>query len=212
MSNTTMLLPAGQGLAAAAKALAAARLVVMPTDTVYGIAARPDMPAAVSALFAAKARPRAMPVPVLVAGAAQVAPIALISKAAQGLMDRFWPGAMTLVLPMRPGLGWDLGQGDSTVALRQPDHKLALELLEATGPLAVTSANLSGRPPALEAWAAQADLGLTVAVYLDDGPSPGAVPSTVVRLVGEDVKVIRDGAISRADIVRAGRREVRSKA
>jgi len=201
-----MHLPASEGLATAVKALAAARLVVMPTDTVYGVAARPDLPQAVNALFTAKDRPRRQPIPVLVGNANQAEQLAQLDPTAQALIQAFWPGALTLVVPMRPNLNWDLGQTDGTVALRQPNHPVALELLEMTGPLAVTSANRTGQPPSLEAWGAQDELGMAVYLYLDDGPSPGDTPSTVVRLDNGTVKVLREGAIAHFEVIQASRR------
>jgi len=206
MLNTSTLLPAHEGLNSAVAAIRSGRLVVMPTDTVYGIAARPDLPAAVQALFAAKQRPRHQPMPVLVASAEQAEPLAQFNELARTLMATFWPGALTLVAPMRPELVWDLGQTDGTVALRQPAHPTALDLLELTGPLAVTSANHSGQAPSLEAWAARKEFGAQVAVYLDDGPSPGEIPSTVVRLDNGEVKVLREGAIAQLEVVQACRR------
>jgi len=206
MLHTSTLLPAQEGLNAAVKALQIGRLVVMPTDTVYGIAARPDLPVAVQALFAAKQRPTHQPLPVLVASANQAEPLALFDEAARTLLRTFWPGALTLVAPMRPELGWDLGQTDGTVAIRQPAHPAALDLLHLTGPLAVTSANRSGQPPSLEAWAAQAAFGTKVAVYLDAGPSPGEIPSTVVRVDNGQVMVLRAGAIAPYQVAQACQR------
>ena len=188
-------------------------MVCLPTDTVYGIGADPFSRSAVTNLLAAKSRTRAMPPPVLVANEAQAA--ALISPSARigefaavtrALIDNFWPGAFTIVLPANPAIGWDLGETHGTVALRMPDHPIALALLEAVGPLAVTSANITSQPPATTVCAAQAQLRDSVAVYLDGGTSPGGVPSTIIQLdpsCPRSAQLIRFGAISPSEIVAA---------
>jgi tRNA threonylcarbamoyl adenosine modification protein (Sua5/YciO/YrdC/YwlC family) len=185
----------------AAKALAQGHLVVMPTDTVYGVAARPDLPQAIDALFAAKARPRQLALPVLVANLAQAEAAGCLGPAARRLIEAFWPGPLTLVVKTKPGVTWQLGATNDTIALRQPAHPLALELLQLTGPLAVTSANLSGQPPATTAKAAQQQLGQSVAVYLDGGPSGAEVASAVVDLTGK-VKILRAGELTAELIVK----------
>jgi tRNA threonylcarbamoyl adenosine modification protein (Sua5/YciO/YrdC/YwlC family) len=179
---------------AALAALARGDLVVVPTDTVYGLAADPSVPGAVDRLLAAKGRTRSMPPPVLVASQVQAKALTRsISGPERALMRSFWPGALTLVLPKRADLGWD--PAPPTVALRQPDHPIALSLLRQSGPLAVSSANLTGRPPALTVHDAVAQLGNKVAVYVDGGPVPGGEASTVVAVTGGEAKVLRLGAV-----------------
>jgi L-threonylcarbamoyladenylate synthase len=183
---------------AAAAAVASGRLVVLPTDTVYGIGADAFNPAAVNALLAAKGRGRDMPVPVLVGSWSTVDGLASrVSPEARELIQAFWPGSLSLVLPQAPTLAWDLGDAGGTVMVRMPLHPTALELLEATGPMAVSSANRSGQPPATTVAEARAQLGGTVAVYLDGGPTAGPTPSTIVDVStpGEPPRVLRLGLI-----------------
>ncbi|QJC21367.1 L-threonylcarbamoyladenylate synthase [Arcanobacterium buesumense] len=178
-------------------------VVCLPTDTVYGIGADPFSYDAVTALLAAKSRTRAMPPPVLVASIEQARSlVAQLPQSAHRLMDKFWPGALTIILPAKETLGWDLGETFGTVALRMPDDAVTLELLQRVGPLAVTSANKTGQQPAVEISQAVAQLGEAVAVYLDGGTSPGGVPSTIVRWNhdSDTYDVLRDGAISQDDI------------
>jgi len=185
------------GLAEAAASLRKGDLAVMPTDTVYGVAADAFSPPAVVSLLAAKGRDRQMPPPVLVGTVrAATALVEDLSMSAKDLIDEFWPGALTLVLRANRSLIWDLGDTKGTVAVRMPLHELALELLKETGPLAVSSANRSGAPPATTAADAEAQLGEAVAVYLDGGPCSGDVPSTIVDLTGVVPKLLRRGVIS----------------
>lgn len=182
----------------ALEALRAGGLVVLPTDTVYGVGCLPGAPGGIAALFAAKGRPRAKAIPVLGARRADLAAVAVFDARADALAARFWPGPLTLVLPRAPGFDHDLGGEDlATVALRVPAHPLARALLSASGPLAVTSANRSGEPPAATVEQARAALGGAVAVYLDGGPSTGE-PSTVARLTAGGVEVLRAGALDAA--------------
>ncbi|MDR1826036.1 MAG: threonylcarbamoyl-AMP synthase [Bifidobacteriaceae bacterium] len=200
MTSSLTVPPDAEGLAAAAGALRAGRLVVIPTDTVYGVAADPANPEAVGRLFAAKQRPRELAIPVLVGGLEQAELLAAdISPAARWLMDAFWPGGLTVVLVTNPDLAWDLGDKPGTIAVRQPDHPAALELFKATGPLAVTSANVSGHLPALTAAAARSQLGDHVAVYVDAGQAPGGTPSTVVDATDPAAlpRIVREGAVAR---------------
>ncbi|GAA3759946.1 hypothetical protein GCM10022240_10630 [Microbacterium kribbense] len=192
------------GTRQARQAIGRGELIVMPTDTVYGIAADAFSPDAVTALLAAKGRGRQSPPPVLVASRAMMqALVAEIPEPADRLIEAFWPGGLTIVLPAQPSLAWDLGDTHGTVAVRMPDHRLARELIEETGPLAVSSANLTGKAAAIAAEDAQAMLGDSVAVYLDDGLSQTGVSSTIVDVTslvgGTDpiVRVLREGAISR---------------
>ncbi|MRH29358.1 threonylcarbamoyl-AMP synthase [Microbacterium sp. SYP-A9085] len=192
------------GMRQARQAISRGELVVMPTDTVYGVAADAFNPDAVAGLLAAKGRGRQSPPPVLVAGRAMMqALVSEVPEPVERLVDAFWPGGLTIVLPAQPSLSWDLGDTHGTVAVRMPDHHLALELLEETGPLAVSSANLTGKAAAIAAGDAQAMLGDSVAVYLDAGFSRTGVSSTIVdatSLVGTAepiVRVLREGAIDR---------------
>jgi L-threonylcarbamoyladenylate synthase len=185
------------GVAEAAASLRKGDLAVIPTDTVYGLAADAFSPPAVVGLLAAKGRDRQMPPPVLVGTVrAATALVEDLNASGKDLIDEFWPGALTLVLRANRSLIWDLGDTRGTVAVRMPLHELALELLKETGPLAVSSANRSGSPPATTAAEAEAQLGEAVAVYLDGGPCAGDVPSTIVDLTGPVPKLLRAGAIS----------------
>ncbi|PWC07324.1 L-threonylcarbamoyladenylate synthase [Mycetocola zhujimingii] len=193
------------GMRLARTALRRGELVVIPTDTVYGIAADAFSPRAVQRLLDAKGRTRQSPPPVLVPGVQTLEALAaVIPDAVRKLVDAFWPGGLTIVLPAQPSLAWDLGDTDGTVAVRMPDNRIALELLTETGPLAVSSANLTGQPAATTATAAEAMLGDTVEVYLDGGES-SSVASTIVdatRLIapGGRLSILREGAVSREQI------------
>src|SRR5271154_1961985 len=173
------------GLVAATSAVQEGQLVVLPTDTVYGIGADAFTPAAVTALLAAKGRGRNMPPPVLVGTARAAAALAEdLGTFGQDLIDEFWPGALTLVFRASPTLLWDLGDTRGTVALRMPLHAVALEVLKQTGPLAVSSANRHGHPAAVTVDEAQEQLGGSVSGYLDGGPCAAHVPSTILDLTG----------------------------
>ena len=185
------------GLAEAAASLRKGDLAVIPTDTVYGLAADAFSPPAVTGLLAAKGRDRQMPPPVLVGTVrAATALVEDLNAFGKDLIDEFWPGGLTLVMRANRNLIWDLGDTKGTVAVRMPLHELALELLKQTGPLAVSSANRSGAPPATTAADAEAQLGEAVAVYLDGGPCSGDIPSTIVDLTGAVPKLLRRGVIS----------------
>ena len=185
------------GLAEATASLRKGDLAVIPTDTVYGLAADAFSPPAVTGLLAAKGRDRQMPPPVLVGTVrAATALVEDLNAFGKDLIDEFWPGGLTLVMRANRSLIWDLGDTKGTVAVRMPLHELALELLKQTGPLAVSSANRSGAPPATTAADAEAQLGEAVAVYLDGGPCSGDVPSTIVDLTGAVPKLLRRGVIS----------------
>ncbi|MFF5970543.1 L-threonylcarbamoyladenylate synthase [Streptomyces sp. NPDC012769] len=186
-----------QGLKEAAAAVRQGRLVVMPTDTVYGVGADAFDPAAVAGLLAAKGRGRQKPSPVLVNSAEALSDLTEeLPEAARALIDAFWPGGLTLVVRHRASLAWDLGETGGTVAIRMPDHPLTLDLLAATGPLAVSSANLTDHPSPQDCDAAQAMLGDSVAVYLDGGSTAGPVSSSIVDLSGEVPVLVRDGVLS----------------
>jgi L-threonylcarbamoyladenylate synthase len=183
------------GFAAAKLALARSGLVVMPTDTVYGLAADAFDAAAVRRLLRAKGRSRSMPVPVLIGSTDTLRALTTnLSETARELADAFWPGGLTLICRQQPSLRWDLGDSRSTVAVRMPDSEDALALLNDTGPLAVSSANLTGQPPATTVAEAQAMLGDAVDVYLDAGPAEG-VASTIVDATGDTLKLVRSGAV-----------------
>jgi tRNA threonylcarbamoyl adenosine modification protein (Sua5/YciO/YrdC/YwlC family) len=185
------------GVASAALAVQRGQLVVLPTDTVYGVGADAFEPESVRRLLAAKGRGRDMPPPVLVSAATTLDALAVgVPSYARALIQELWPGPLTLVCRQQPSLQWDLGDTRGTVAVRMPDHELALELLARTGPLAVSSANRSGEPAALDADAAERMLGGSVAVILDDGPTPGSQPSTIIDVTGSPGRVLRIGALS----------------
>lgn len=185
------------GLAEAAASLRKGDLAVIPTDTVYGLAADAFSPPAVTGLLTAKGRDRQMPPPVLVGTVrAATALVEDLNEFGKDLIDEFWPGGLTLVMRANRNLIWDLGDTKGTVAVRMPLHEITLELLKETGPLAVSSANRSGAPPATTAADAEAQLGETVAVYLDGGPCSRDVPSTIVDLTGPVPKLLRAGVIS----------------
>jgi tRNA threonylcarbamoyl adenosine modification protein (Sua5/YciO/YrdC/YwlC family) len=176
-------------------------VVVLPTDTVYGIGADAFNPAAVKRLLEAKGRGRDMPPPVLVPETRTVDGLASsIPFAVRELIDAFWPGALTIVCRAQPSLSWDLGETNGTVALRMPLHPVALELLKRTGPMAVSSANLSGQPAANVVTEAVEQLGESVRVYLDGGPATKGAPSTIVDASNGPLRVLRVGAISEADL------------
>lgn len=203
------------GMRLAKVALGRTELVVLPTDTVYGIAANAFSPEAVQALLDAKGRGRQSPPPVLVTGLNQArALVDSIPDAAIKLAETFWPGALTMIFKAQPSIDWDLGETRGTVALRVPDHKIALALIEETGPLAVSSANLTGQPAAITCQQAFDYLQESVAVYLDSGSSPKGEASTILDMTNlvdsydsngnltttGSVKVIRRGALSEAKI------------
>ena len=189
------------GLAAAAGAVRAGQLVVLPTDTVYGLGCDAFSSMAVQGLLDAKGRGRDMPVPVLVGSWSTVDGLVLgVSPEARRLIEAFWPGGLSIVLRHAPSLAWDLGDTRGTVMLRMPLHPVALELLRDVGPMAVSSANRSGQPPATTADQARDQLGERVPVLLDGGPAGAAVPSTVVDLTADDPVVLREGAVSVAQI------------
>ena len=185
------------GLSQAANTLRSGRLVVLPTDTVYGIAADPFNPDAVNALLAAKHRGPDMPVPVLVGSWDTIdGLVPSVSAEARTLIRAFWPGGLSIVVPQAPSLTWNLGHTAGTVMLRMPLHPVAIELLRETGPLAVSSANVSGQPPAQNAADAKAQLGEAVAVYLESGGADIGTASTIVDLTHGTPRIVREGAIT----------------
>lgn len=186
-----------RGIASAVGALKGGRLVVMPTDTVYGIGADAFNSAAVAALLAAKGRGRDMPVGVLVGSWHTIEGLVYTMPAgARDLIRAFWPGALSLVVTQAPSLQWDLGDACGTVMLRMPLHPVAIELLREVGPMAVSSANVSGRPAAVNSAEARDQLGDLVDVYLDAGPSEQQAASTIVDLTGTAPRILRPGPVS----------------
>ena len=186
----------GPALDEAVNVLARGGLVVLPTDTVYGLAADAFTPPAVAALLAAKGRGRQMPPPVLVPDARTLDGLCTgLLPGVRDLVAAFWPGGLTIICPAQPSLAWDLGETHGTVAVRMPDHPAALALLRRTGPLAVSSANLTGAPAATTAAEAAEQLGNAVAVVLDGGTAPGGVASSIVDATGPGLRLVRAGAI-----------------
>jgi L-threonylcarbamoyladenylate synthase len=184
------------GIDEAVSAILRGELVVLPTDTVYGVAADAFSAGAVEALLAAKGRDRSMPVPVLVGSDHMVdALVDQLSDVGKALTDAFWPGALTLVVRHTTHLAWDLGETRGTVAIRMPNSEIARDLITRTGPLATSSANRSGHPPAINMLDARLQLGASVAVYLDGGPCKEPVASSIVDLTGEVPRLLRAGAI-----------------
>ena len=192
--------PPSAAIEAAAKALSAGQLVCLPTDTVYGLAADPFHTGAVDRVFAAKRRPRDMELPMLVADVSQALELSVaVPEGARRLMDRFWPGALTVVVPRRPDLDADLGSDDATIGVRCPAHVVPRALCRAIGPIATTSANLSGSPtPATAAEVAEL-FGDAVAVVLDAGVCAGS-PSTVIDCTGAEVKLLREGRVPWSEV------------
>lgn len=193
-------------VAAAVAALQSGVLAVLPTDTVYGVAADAFQPKATSRIFAAKRRSRSFPLPVLIRGPKQLLGLVTqVPERAERLMAAYWPGPLTLVVRSDPNLQWNLGTTEGTVAVRMPMDEVALDVIRAVGPLAVTSANLSGQPPARTALGAFDQLGETVACYVDDGPRRGSQPSTIVDLTREEVHVLRAGNLDEDEILAVAR-------
>ena len=185
------------GVAKAVEAVRAGEIVVLPTDTVYGVGADAFSAEAVASLLAAKGRGREMPPPVLVPSVRTVDGLATDVPAwARDLIRAFWPGPLTLVFKAQSSLMWDLGETNGTVALRMPQDDIALAVLTEVGPMAVTSANLTGQPAATTATDAAAQLGAAVSVYLDGGPTTSTEVSTIVDCTGEEFVVLRAGAVT----------------
>lgn len=189
------------GLIAAAAAAKRGDLVVLPTDTVYGLGTDAFNPQGVEKLLNAKGRERNMPTPVLIGSPNTLPALALrVTQTMKDLVQCFWPGALTLVVKQQPTLNWDLGDTNGTVAVRMPMHPVAIELLNLVGPMAVSSANKTGQSSAINIEMAVEQLGEVVSIYLDGGPSPITVPSTILDLTNEETRVIRIGAIELDEI------------
>lgn len=199
------------GMRNARQAIGRGDLIVIPTDTVYGLAADAFSPTAVQRLLDAKGRGRNQPPPVLIGSKETLTALAeSVPEPVQRLVDAFWPGGLTIVLPAQPSLVWDLGETQGTVAVRMPEGRVVLELLAETGPLAVSSANLTGRDAAISALDAEKMLGDSVAVYLADGMSKNGIASTIVdatslvRRGADDgegvVRVLRHGVVTREQL------------
>jgi tRNA threonylcarbamoyl adenosine modification protein (Sua5/YciO/YrdC/YwlC family) len=187
--------PPAAAIVAAADAVRSGQIIGMPTDTVYGISARFDDEHATAALFRAKGRPADLELPVLVATAEQAAALGDLGSAAVALIERFWPGALTLVVRRRPAVRAILGRDMETIGLRCADHPVAGALCVAAGPLATTSANRHGEPPAVTAAAVERSLGAELALVLDGGRCEG-LPSTVVDVTGQSPTLLRQGRIA----------------
>ena len=187
----------GPSIDAAVHAVSRGEVIVLPTDTVYGVGADAFAPDAVARVLAAKGRDRQMPPPVLIPALRTVDGLARdVPAPARALMEACWPGPLTVIVLAQPSLAWDLGETNGTVALRVPDHGAALALLARTGPLAVTSANRTGEPAATTADDAKDQLGDAVSVYLDAGDSPLGVASTIVDATSGLLRVVREGGVS----------------
>ena len=191
-----------EGVTAAVTAVRRGQLVVLPTDTVYGVGADAFDADAVQRLLDAKGRGRDMPPPVLISAVTTLEALAVdLPGWVGGLTEHYWPGPLTIVCRQQPSLRWDLGEARGTVAIRMPDDEVALDLLGRTGPLAVSSANSTGHPAARDAEDAEDMLGWAVEVILDGGPSTGTLASTIVDCTGTRPKVLREGAITTDELV-----------
>ena len=189
------------GISAAIAAAKRGDLVVLPTDTVYGLGTDAFSKNGPQKLLAAKGRDRNMPIPVLVGHVKALDGLAhKVDAVTKALAEAFWPGALTIVVKAQPTLSWDLGETNQTVALRMPLNPIAIELLNAVGPMAVSSANKTGQPAATSVDDAISQLGDAVTIYLDGGPTPGNVASTIVDVSSGGMKLLRQGVISLEEI------------
>jgi tRNA threonylcarbamoyl adenosine modification protein (Sua5/YciO/YrdC/YwlC family) len=189
------------GITAAIAAAKRGDLVVLPTDTVYGLGTDAFSQKGPQKLIAAKGRDRNMPIPVLVGHVKALDGLAQrVDGVTKALAEAFWPGALTIVVKAQPTLRWDLGETNQTVALRMPLNPIAIELLNAVGPMAVSSANKTGQPAATNVDEAIAQLGEDVTIYLDGGQTPGNVASTIVDVSSGEIKLLRQGAIPLEEI------------
>jgi L-threonylcarbamoyladenylate synthase len=197
------------GVARAVEALRDGLLVGLPTDTVYGVAADAFDPGGTRRLFAAKQRPRSVPLPVFVRSPKQLIGLTpQVPPVADALMAAFWPGPLTLVVPVERNLRWDLGDTEGTVSVRMPLDDVALDVVRTVGPTAVTAANAAGRPAPRSAAEVQEQLGDHVALILDDGPRDGGAASTVVDLTRSVPYVLRQGALDDELVLAVARGEL----
>jgi len=180
--------------------LLAGGLVAFPTDTVYGVGALAFDGKAVESIYAAKERPIEKAIPVLIGDMNELDEVALdISHVVRELAVRFWPGPLTILVPKKPGLPESVS-ATSTVGVRVPDHDIARALLRAAGPMAVTSANLSGRASPTTAEEVLAQLGGRIELIIDGGKTPGGMPSTLVDCTGDEIRVLREGPITEEEL------------
>lgn len=199
----------GEAVERAALRLRAGDAVVLPTDTVYGIAADAFRPEGCGRIFAIKQRERRFPLPVLLRSPKQLLGLCTaVPEVAERLMAAYWPGPLTLVVPADPNLRWDLGESRGTVAVRMPLDDVMLDVIREVGPLAVTSANRSGRPPATTASEAHEQLGDEVPLYLDGGPRGSLAPSTIVDLTRFEPEVLRAGDLDADEILGVAHGEI----
>lgn len=187
----------GSAISAAVRAVEGGSVIVLPTDTLYGVGADAFNPAAVTRVLAAKGRGRDMPVPVLVGSWTTIdGLVSHVTSEVRSLIEAFWPGGLTLIVEHARSLAWDLGDSRGTVGIRMPLHPVALELLAETGPMAVSSANRTSMQPGTTAQQAYDQLGEAVSVYLDAGPVPIGLPSSIVDMTGDVPVLVREGALS----------------
>jgi L-threonylcarbamoyladenylate synthase len=192
----------GTDVVAAVEAALSGKLIVIPTDTVYGIGTRPDLAEATALVFEAKRRPQELELPVLVPSPEAASSTARVDRRARRLMGAFWPGPLTLILSRnRASAEWSLGGDPQTIGVRMPDHPLALAVLEQTGPLAVTSANLSGRSTPATCEEVARVFGMDVAVYICEERPLAGQPSTVVDLTSEEPRILREGALGAQEVL-----------
>ena len=178
-------------------------LVAFPTDTVYGVGARAFDGQAIESIYVAKNRPMEKAIPVLIGDPEELPKVAAeISILAVRLIERFWPGPLTVLVPKRPTLPEAIS-ATSTVGVRVPDHNVARALLRLAGPLAVTSANISSQPSPITAGQVMVQLGGRLALIIDGGETPGGIPSTLVDCTGDEIQILREGPISKEELLRA---------
>ncbi|MCX8204659.1 MAG: L-threonylcarbamoyladenylate synthase [Candidatus Nezhaarchaeota archaeon] len=190
-----------EAVAEASLVIKSGGLVVYPTDTVYGLGADPFNEAAVEKAFEAKRR-ESKPMPVLVSSVKAARRLVYVSEEAAALMKRFWPGALTIVLPSRGTVPSRVTAGLNSLGVRMPNHSVALRLIDACGGALIgTSANISGLPPPKTVEEALAQIGGAVDLAIDAGPAPHGLPSTVVDLSSSEPKLIREGVISWSEVL-----------
>jgi L-threonylcarbamoyladenylate synthase len=178
-------------------------LVAFPTDTVYGVGCLAFNEQAIESIYAAKDRPMEKAIPILIGDATDVIQIAEeIPMFAMRLIARFWPGPLTVLVPKKPALPEAIS-ATSTVGVRVPDHDIARALLRLAGPMAVTSANISGQPSPTTADQVFAQLNGRIALIIDGGPTRGGIPSTLVDCTREEIEVLREGPISKEQLLNA---------